>query len=251
MWGVDNHVITSSLPSLTRKLRAVPVFLATWPGDSRGWGRLLGRGSGEAWGGPGGDQCDQAGRGMGGTRQRERWAGREPGRWAWRSSWSRAGPALWPGERVWAWIVSLPTWCDRNPGEKMKYYPHKMIRLCGVLAALTFLTSSRDDVTGPALLTPGVITFLPSGSPGPGSPAFLAKSLRAAAKVDLELVGGEEPGSPPGLPGEGEDGTDWGLTLERSEIKEIKVSIPSSYEERGDTTTWHHAARCEWEMRPQ
>ena len=49
------------------------------------------------------------------------------------------------------------------------------------------------------------MTFLGSGS----SPAFLARSLSAAAKVDMEEAGGEGP-SPPGagLPGEGEDGTD-------------------------------------------
>ena len=71
----------------------------------------------------------------------------------------------------------------------------------------------------PPLGGPGVLTFLWSGS----SPAFLARSLSAAAKVDMEEAGGEGP-SPPGagLPGEGEDGTDWALTLERSEIKRNK-----------------------------
>lgn len=77
----------------------------------------------------------------------------------------------------------------------------------GVVRPNPFLTSSRDDVTGPMapLGGPGVLTFLGSGS----SPAFLARSLSAAAKVDMEEEGGEGPSTPgAGLPGEGEDGTD-------------------------------------------
>ena len=78
---------------------------------------------------------------------------------------------------------------------------------------LTFLTSSSDDVTGAG---PGVLTFL--GSPG-SSPAFLARSLRAAAKVDMDEGDGDGPRTPgAGLPGDGDDGTDWGAR-ERSEKK--------------------------------
>ena len=106
--------------------------------------------------------------------------------------------------------MSLPALFARIPAEKMKYYRHKVISAwwrVGSSPCLTFLTSSRDDVTGPMapLGGPGVLTFLGPGS----SPAFLARSLSAAAKVDMEEAGGEGP-SPPGagLPGEGEDGTD-------------------------------------------
>ena len=84
---------------------------------------------------------------------------------------------------------------------------------------LTFLTSSSDEVTAGAP-GPGVLTFLCIGS----SPAFLARSLRAAAKVDMEAEG-----EGAGLPGDGDEGTDCDAR-ERSEIKEIKVSIPNSYE---------------------
>ena len=221
--------------SLTRK--AGPAVPASWPGDSRVRG-LLGTGSGEAGG-------EGSGRGRAGTRRRWRWAGSGANWWAGQSSEIRAVSAQWPrgaGGRVWAWIVSRPlVWFARIPAEKMKYYRHKLIRLDGGVLAelnssvrsfrLTFLTSSSDDVTGPlaTLPGPGVLTFLGSGS----SPAFLARSLRAAAKVDMEDDGdGDGPRTPgAGLPGDGDDGTDWGAR-ERSEIKEIKVSIPNSYERR-------------------
>lgn len=96
-------------------------------------------------------------------------------------------------------------------------------------------------MTGP-LPGPGVLTFLGSGS----SPAFLARSLRAAAKVDMEEGDGEGPRTPgAGLPGDGDDGTDC-AARERSEIKEIKVSIPNSYERErgGDTTHNNFTSRC-------
>ena len=71
------------------------------------------------------------------------------------------------------------------------------------------------------------MTFLGSGS----SPAFLARSLSAAAKVDMGEGGGEGPSTPgAGPPGEGEDGADGALRAERSEIKGMKGSIPNSYE---------------------
>ena len=97
---------------------------------------------------------------------------------------------------------------------------------------ITFLTSSREDVTVLAPLETGgagPLTCLCLGSTG--STAFLARSRRAAAKVDLLLEGAGDTdrwgvwagGGGPGRPGDGDDGTDWGRTpLERSEM-EIKV----------------------------
>ena len=110
--------------------------------------------------------------------------------------------------RVSAGVVLRPNPC----GEDEILYPGVTLWL-GIarVLALTFRTSSSDDVTppGPLGVGPGVLTFL--ASPGSGSPAFLARSLRAAAKVDMEEV-------VTGRPGDGDEGTDCGRTLERSEM---------------------------------
>jgi len=98
----------------------------------------------------------------------------------------------------------------------------------GVVLPKPFLTSSREDVTVLAPLETGAggpLTCLCLGSTG--STAFLARSRRAAAKVDLLLEGAGDTdrwgvwagGGGPGRPGDGDDGTDWGRTpLERSGV---------------------------------
>ena len=59
---------------------------------------------------------------------------------------------------------------------------------------LTFLTSSREEVTGLAAediaaVFTGVLTLLCRAAGSLGSTAFLARSLRAAANVDFALAG--------------------------------------------------------------
>ena len=100
-------------------------------------------------------------------------------------------------------------------------------------ALLTFRTSNKEEATLVAaedigLCKAGLTLLLCVGSLG--STAFLARSLRAAAKVDLLCEGemwGDAGGiSAGGLFGEGEDGIDCGLTAaDRSESNKSHASV--------------------------